>query len=157
VCADIFLIVRVSMKSDKRLREILREHCAEVGEDDGRDPRDDRKDGGNGRNESRKARQLCRQVAETLDWVLSGDVPDDVLRSLRVAAVEPAPFSSRLLVTVVTDLPPEEAEPQVILERLQRYAGRLRCEVTASVNRRKAPILVFQVISKVSPSNQATA
>ncbi len=82
------------MNSDKRLREILREHCAEVGEDDGRNPHDDHKPDSGGRNASRKAKQLCRQVAETLDWVLSGDVPDDVLRSRRVAAVEPAPYSS---------------------------------------------------------------
>jgi len=157
MCADIFPIVRASMKSDKRLREILREHCAEIGDGDGQDPRGDRKNGGNGHNESRKARQLCRQVAETLDWVLSSDVPDDVLRSLRVAAVEPAPYSSRLLVTVVTDLTPEEAEPELILGRLNRYAGRLRCEVAASINRRKVPILVFLVISKASPSNRATA
>jgi ribosome-binding factor A len=138
------------MTSNKRLREILREHCAEIGEDDGQNPRDDHKPDGGGRDASRKARQLCRQVAETLDEVLSGDVPDDVLRSLRVAAVEPAPFTSRLLVTVVTDLSPEEADPQSILERLRRHAGRLRCEVAASINRRKAPILVFQVVSKSS-------
>jgi ribosome-binding factor A len=136
------------MTHDKPLREILREYCAEIGEDDGQNPRDDRRHDGSGRNASRKARQLCRQVAETLDWVLSGDVPDDVLRSLRVAAVEPAPFTSRLLVTVVTDLRPEEADPASILERLHRHAGRLRYEVAASINRRKAPTLVFQVISK---------
>jgi hypothetical protein len=60
------------------------------------------------------------------------------------------------LVTVVTDLLPEEAQPQLILERLNRFAGRLRCEVAASINRRKAPILVFQVIGKGSPENRQT-
>jgi ribosome-binding factor A len=143
------------MKSDKRLREILRQYCAEAGEDDGRNPRDDRKDGGDGRKESRKCRQLCRQVGEALDWVLSGDIPDDLLRSLRVAAVEPAPYSSRLLVTVVTDLPPEEADPQLILQRLQQHAGRLRCEVAASISRRKVPILAFQIIRRVGRDPQA--
>lgn len=103
--------------------------------------------------ESRKARQLCRQVAETLDWVFSGDAPDDLLRSLHVASVEPAPHSSRLLVTVVADLPAEKAEPRLILERLQQHAGRIRCEVAASINRRKVPTLVFQVVSKVLPED----
>jgi ribosome-binding factor A len=139
------------MKSNKRLREILREHCAEVGDDDGQNPRDDHKDGGSGLKESRKARQLCRQVAETLDWVFSGNSPDDLLRSLHVASVEPAPHTSRLLVTVVTDIPAESAEPKLILERLQQHAGRLRCEVAASINRRKVPTLVFQVISRTWP------
>ncbi len=141
------------MKSDKRLRE----NCAEIGEDDGRNPRDDRKSGGSGRNENRKARQLCQQVAETLDWVLSGDSPDDLLRSLRVAAVEPAPYTSRLLVTVVTDLPAERVEPGLLLERLQQHAGRLRSEVAASINRRKAPTLVFQVVSAAVPERETPA
>jgi ribosome-binding factor A len=143
------------MGSDKRMREILREHCAEVGEDDGLNPRDDHKGGGSRRNESRKARQLCRQVAETLDWVLSGDSPDDVLRSLRVAAVEPAPFSSRLLVTVVADLPADQADPRLILERLQQHTGRFRSEVAASINRRKVPTLVFQVAAAASPDRDS--
>ncbi len=139
------------MTSDKRLREILREHCAEVGEDDGQNPRDDRIDSRSEGTESRKARQLCRQVAETLDWVFSGDSPDDLLRSLHVASVEPAPHTSRLLVTVVSDIPAERSQPQLILERLQQHAGRLRCEVAASINRRKVPTLVFQVISRTWP------
>jgi ribosome-binding factor A len=126
------------------MREILREHCADISEDDGQNPRDDHKGGGSGRSENRKARQLCRQVAESLVWVLSGDSPDDVLRSLRVAAVDPAPHSSRLLVTVVTD---DTSDPQAILERLRQYSGRLRCEVAASINRRKVPTLVFQVVA----------
>ena len=42
-CADILPLVRTNMTSQRRLREIMREHCAEVGEDDGRNPRDDHK------------------------------------------------------------------------------------------------------------------
>jgi ribosome-binding factor A len=138
------------MKRDKPLRKIPREHCAEIGDDDGRNPRDDkhrhaRQDAG------RKARQLCRQVAEAIDWVLTSDVPDDFLRSLRVATVEPAPNSSRLLVTVVTDLSTDEAEPQLILERLKAYAGRLRAEVAGAINRRKTPTLAFQVVGNIPP------
>jgi ribosome-binding factor A len=142
------------MTSDKRMHEILREYCAEVGDDDGLNPRDDRKGDEDGRRQSRKSRQLCRQVAETLDWVLSGDSHDELLQSLRVAAVEPAPYSSRLLVTVVTDLPAEKADRQSILDRLQEHTGRLRCEVAASINRRKVPTLVFQVIGGVAPGSE---
>ena len=142
------------MTSDKRMREILREHCADVGEDDGLNPQDDRKSGGSNRQQSRKCKQLCRQVAETLDWVLSGDSRDELLQSLRVAAVEPAPYSSRLLVTVVTDLSSEEVDRQLILDRLQEHTGRLRYEVAASINRRKVPTLVFQVVGRVTPDGQ---
>jgi ribosome-binding factor A len=61
------------------------------------------------------------------------------------------------LVTVVADLPPEQAEPQMILERLQQHAGRLRSEVAASINRRKAPALVFQVIGAAAARGETTA
>ena len=145
------------MTSDKRMRDILREYCAEICEDDGLNPRDDQKNDGSGRRQSRKSIQLCRQVGEALDWVFSGDSRDELLQSLRVGAVEPAPYSSRLLVTVVTDLLAEEADRQSILDRLQEHAGRLRCEVAASINRRKVPTLVFRVIGKAAHDGEPLA
>ena len=98
--------------------------------------------------ESRKAKQLCRQVAETLDLVLSGDCRDELLQSLHVISVVPAPNSSRLLVTVSADLTVEEFDRQEIFiaELLERQTGRLRAEVAASINRKRVPSLVFHVI-----------
>jgi ribosome-binding factor A len=96
--------------------------------------------------ESRKAKQLCRQVAQTLDLVLSGDCRDELLQSLHVISVVPAPNSSRLLVTVSADLPVEEFDRQEILESLERQTGRLRAEVAASISRKRVPSLVFHVI-----------
>jgi ribosome-binding factor A len=96
--------------------------------------------------ESRKAKQLCRQVAETLDFVLSGDCHDELLQSLHVISVVPAPNSSRLLVTVSADLPIETFDRQELLELLERQTGRLRAEVAASINRKRVPSLAFHVI-----------
>jgi len=98
--------------------------------------------------EIRKAKQLCRQVAETLDLVLSGDCRDELLQSLHVISVVPAPNSSRLLVTVSADLPVEEFDRQeiFIVELLERQTGRLRAEVAASINRKRVPSLVFYVV-----------
>ncbi|MBC8868262.1 MAG: ribosome-binding factor A [Planctomycetes bacterium] len=100
--------------------------------------------------ESRKAKQLCRQVTEILDLVLSGDCRDELLQSLHVISVVPAPNSSRLLVTVSADLPIEEFDRQEILELLERQTGRLRCEVAASINRKRVPALVFHVVGPLS-------
>ena len=135
------------MTFNKRARKMLRAPCAEFHEDDGVDPRDHR--GGNFAEDrlGRKVRQLCRQVAETLDLVLSGDCHDETLQSLRVLSVMPAPNSSRLLVTVGTDLPQGQVDCQSILEQLAKQTGRLRCEVAASIHRRKTPILVFNVVA----------
>jgi ribosome-binding factor A len=97
-------------------------------------------------NEGRKAKQLCRQVADTLDLVLSGDCRDERLQALRVISVVPAPHSSRLLVTVSADLPSGMLDRQEILELLGQQTGRLRAEVAASIHRKRVPALVFQVV-----------
>ena len=116
-----------------------------MGPDDAVDPRTffDRRQHGRG---SRKARQPCRQVSHTLSYVLSGECDDDVLRSLYVESVDPAPDSSRLLVTVAV-LDKDLATPtEVILGKLAAASGKLRSEVAASINRRKTPELVFTVV-----------
>lgn len=134
------------MALDKRTREQLLAHCGEIREDDGVDPREFFKAGRVHKKEDRKARQLCRQVAEALDQILAGEVGDDLLRTLRVADVLPAPDTSRLLVTLGVDCPPEDFDRNAIDERLARFRGRLRCEVAAAITRRKTPTLVFEII-----------
>lgn len=129
----------------KSSRKILESMCGQPGPDDGLDPRAffrpacDRRD-------SRKDWQVCRQVFETLNSVLSGETGDDVLRSLLVCEVVPAPDATRLLVSVQSLDRTEGSAPAVILERLQQATGRLRAEVARSISRRKVPELVFRVI-----------
>ncbi len=67
------------MIPDERTREMLRAYCGELHEDDCVDPRDYFRSGPNPHRQSRKSKQLCRQVAETLDLVLSGDCRDEIL------------------------------------------------------------------------------
>jgi len=78
--------------------------------------------------------------------VLSGDCRDELIQSLRVMSVEPAPDSSRLLVIVTSDLPAEQYDWQRIMDRLREQAGRLRSEVAASINRKKVPLLAFHLL-----------
>jgi ribosome-binding factor A len=116
-----------------------------LGPDDAVDPRTffDRRERG---RSHRKAQQLCRQVAHTLGYVLSGECDDDVLRSLYVESVDPAPDSSRLLVTVAVLDKDDTTPTAVILGKLAAVGGKLRSEVAASINRRKTPELVFNVV-----------
>jgi ribosome-binding factor A len=94
----------------------------------------------------RKALQLCRQVAQTLDAVLA-ECGDAVLHGLTVTSVAPFPDASRLLVT----LTPFEARPgksvdaRSILDHVKHAAGHLRREVATAVTRRRAPLLVYQL------------
>lgn len=94
----------------------------------------------------RHVRQLCRQVGRTLDQVLAGELDDDVLRGVGVISVVPAPDASRLLVTVGPMAPGIPIDPPRVLAHLAAASGHLRTEVAASITRRKAPSLSFQVV-----------
>lgn len=61
------------MEPDKHTREKMLELCGDIHEDDGVDPREFFKTSHESKKDDYKARQLCRQVAETLDQVLSGE------------------------------------------------------------------------------------
>lgn len=136
------------MKSQKRRRDMLRAHCEAFDEHDGIDPRDDARQGRSDRWQGRKCLQLCRQIAETLDLVLSGECDDEVLQNLQVVSVVPAPNASRLLVTVVCDVADGPTDSQAVLERLERQSARLRCEVAGAIHRRRTPTLAFQVLGR---------
>jgi ribosome-binding factor A len=106
------------MTFNKRTRERMLAHCGEIHADDGIDPRDFFRPTRTQIKENRKAQQLCRQVAETLAFVLSGETPDEVIGSLQVLSVVPAPDASRLLVTLRADTRPELFDPELIECRL---------------------------------------
>jgi ribosome-binding factor A len=146
------------MALDKRTREQLLAHCGDIHDDDGVDPREFFKAGRpqKHKKEDRKARQLCRQVAETLDQVLSGETSDDVLRGLRVIDIAPAPDSSRLLVTLYVDCEPEHFDRQQVEERLACCKGQLRCAIAAAITRRKAPTLVYNIVGPDAVGNAPT-
>lgn len=135
------------MALSKRAREQMREMCGEIHEDDGVDPRDFFKAGRGPRKQDHKAKQLCRQAADTLDQVLSGETRDRRLSCLRVVSVQPAPDASRLAVTVVADCAAEDFCREATEERLASSAGRLRAAVASAITRKRAPVLAFVVVS----------
>jgi ribosome-binding factor A len=130
---------------------------AEPGEDDGQAPtmhswrrqraRRARRAESHGRPTDRKAWQLCRQVAVTLDEVLA-ECGDGMLRGLRVVSVAPFPDASRLLVTLtsIDDRPGGMIGAGSVLDHLERATGHLRCEIAAAVTRKRAPVLVYQLV-----------
>jgi ribosome-binding factor A len=134
---------RHKKKLPKQQIELL---CGEVGPDDGVDPRHvrhdfPRKQGG------RKTLQLCKQVERTLSQVFAGDCGDPVLHDLSVAAVEPAPNSARLLVTLCLHAAPGMTDPREVEAHLAQASGKLRSEVAAAIHRKKAPELAFCVVA----------
>ena len=121
----------------------------EVNADDVADPRVFFRKEGSRDKPRHKARQLCRQVAEVLDSLLSGDSGDELLNDLAVVAVEPAPDAATLLVTVASRGP--APDPAAILGRLDRASGWLRSEVAAAITRKRAPFLAYRVV-EVGPA-----
>ena len=119
--------------------------CGEVHPDDGVDPRDLFRSPTNRKVTNRKTLQLCSQVADTLNLVLSGECADEVLQSLHVVTVRPAPDASQLLV-IVGPSSAQNLDPLVALEHLARANGRLRSEVAAAIVRKRAPQLMFQYV-----------
>lgn len=112
----------------------------------------------------RKTLQLCRQVERTLSMVLGDAGEDELLLSLRVVSVVPAPNASQLLVTVedlAAGLPAESSHqpasepvnpgtsdvdrPARIMACLAAHTGRLRYEVGQAIARRKVPQLLFRL------------
>ena len=98
---------------------------------------------GGPRRPDRKTMQLCEQVRQALEYSLSGEVNDDLLRMLYVAKVDPAPDADRLMVTVVPLAKDERPDPAEVIQRLHAHAGALRASVAEAISRRKVPDLFY--------------
>jgi ribosome-binding factor A len=120
--------------------------CGEVHSDDGVDPTEFFRSTRKSNSNHRKAQQLCRQVADTLSLVLSGEFGEE-LRDLRVVALTPAPDATQLLVLVAPAIAGSNVDPDAVIAKLAAVAGRLRSEVAMAITRRRAPKLLFQFVA----------
>jgi ribosome-binding factor A len=142
------------MSRKKPSRRQLESLCADVHPDDGADPkqflrRSKRRSfppSERGQTVHRKTLQLCSQVADTLNLVLSGECADEILQGLQVVDVQPAPNASQLLVLVSSASADLAVDPATILQHLAVANGRLRAEVAGAIVRRKTPKLIFQFV-----------
>lgn len=91
-----------------------------------------------------KREQLCSQVSEAIAYALAAS-RDGELRDLIVDEVEPLRGTACLRVHVLAAAEtPDEADRA--LAKLERASGYLRAEVASSINRKRVPELVFQVV-----------
>ena len=134
------------MRLNKKQREqILRQHCGIIRDDDAIDPRHYFANKRKSKSKHRKAFQLCRQVSDTLQLVLTDD--DPVLEGLAVVDVVPAPDSRRMLVIlgVDSDMVLSATQIEEMMVRLREHTPRLRSEVARTISRRKTPQLMFEI------------
>ena len=141
--------------NSKVRRQLLAENCGSINDDDSVDPRTWFAPTQAGKH-NHKAWQICRQVADTLQYVLSGTdenhLGDQRLENLEVIAVVPAPDSRRLLVTVghAVRVPLDAPTVEATLASLKMQIPRLRAEIARSITRRKVPNLSFEYAYGVS-------
>ncbi len=136
------------MKSIKPSQKELLSFCSDIRPDDGVDPRTFFRKSSGRKATNRKALQLCGAIARTLSQVLAWECGDDLLRTVEVQSVEPAPDSTRVLVTVVMQVWEDGMNAGQLTEHLNRARGRLRAEVAAAIHRKRVPELVFRVVAK---------
>jgi len=132
------------MPRTNRVPRTRRELCGEFSYDDGSDPRLQRREPSRRHQPNYKNHQLCRQIEQTLNLVLSGEFEDTHLHNLFVESVRPAPDASQMLVTV-RDLSGDVPDPIAVLTRLERVRGHLRSRIAGAISRKRAPRLLFQV------------
>ena len=107
-----------------------------------------------------KALQLCRQAQRALSLALAGECDDDVLRSLYIDSVVPAPDATQLLVrlvipgTVRDARDARDARADDILARLNRVHGLLRHAVAEAITRKRAPELAFILVPERSSADE---
>jgi ribosome-binding factor A len=117
--------------------------CGEIQSDDGIDPHEFFRPTRKKSSQNHKVLQLCHQVAETLNLVLSNEFGEEI-GDVRVVAVTPAPDASQLLVVVGPAIAGSVVDHAAVVSSLTAAAGRLRSEVAAAITRRRAPKLLFQ-------------
>ncbi len=127
------------MPSRKRDADELRALCADIHPDDGVDPRDDTsRDAMDKEKPDRKLQQLCKQVGQAVQLIVS-NMPED----LHVASVQPAPNAGRLRVVLEVA---DTVDPRHMADILDRSRRFIRNEVATVVSRRRVPELVFAVV-----------
>jgi ribosome-binding factor A len=134
------------MKRKKPSARDMLSACSEIRPEDGLDPRMYFRPKAE-KKPNRKALQLCSEVAKAVGFALSWEAGDQLLSSLVVESVVPAPDSGRLLITVSFQ-GSGAVEPERLMERLQRVTGKLRAAVAESIHRRRVPELTFRVADK---------
>ena len=115
--------------------------CGEIRKDDGIDPREYFRHKPDSNKHNRKALQLCQQVLQTLQLVLT-DCDDSLVQSMDLVTVAPNPDSSCVRVHVACG---ETCSMSEAYEALQRQVSRLRFEISKSIHRKRVPNLVFTI------------
>lgn len=139
---------RFKTQFDKRPVSHEQWPCDEVLPDDGEDPRYFKPINNKHRKRipNRKALQLCAQIRDTINLILS-DAHNGILQELMVDSITPAPDSTNLVVIIIPAWGHDYwvVEANMIKQELQKATGWIRSEVAKAIHRKRVPQLQFQL------------
>lgn len=131
------------MKHRPDPRDIWRELCASLHEEDGLTPAELNKKDNDKTTADRATQRLCAQAGRAIRMALLADCHDQDLQSLEVTRVEPWPDAKRLRVHLAVrdaSVPLDQAAL-----KLHHVGHLLRDAVAQSITRKRAPQLRFVV------------
>lgn len=96
--------------------------------------------------EAQRLARLCKVIERVACSVLEEMSADDVLRHCEILGVMPGSTRARMNIEVGLQLSDDGPGVLQVLQGLDGLKGRLRAEVARSINRKRAPILVFDVV-----------
>ncbi len=100
-----------------------------------------------------KVQQLISQIRRTLSLVLENEIRDPLLNELFVEDIIPFPNASRLLVLVR-----HAGETSMeVRARLNASKSWLRTQVAGAIHRKRAPDLIFEVLSEQERRSEEVA
>ncbi|AJQ94098.1 ribosome-binding factor A [Gynuella sunshinyii] len=117
--------------------------CDEPGPEDGVDPRElarfrlTRK--------TKQNRPLEKVAQRTISLWIMAELADDVFRDIDVAAVQ-LTEDGQFLWVLIHHYSSAQAQTEVALQKLNALQGYLRAQVARAVNRKRVPVLKFEVL-----------
>lgn len=119
--------------------------CGEIGPEDGVDPRlvaraMDRK------SRNHKSKQLGKEARHCLSMIFAGELGDPVFQDLEVIDVAATDDGQFLIVSLVRLDTSDEMDDAQVVEKCQAVQGYLRAAIASSVNRKRVPVLKFELL-----------
>ncbi|HKJ50560.1 MAG TPA: hypothetical protein VKB27_03610 [Gammaproteobacteria bacterium] len=133
------------MKLSKEWFNEARQLCADIGPEDGIDPRLAARAVGR-KTKNHKGRQLGKEARHVLSMIFAGELSDPIFRDLVVIGVTPTDDGQFLIVSLALIDDSIETSEARILEKCCAVNGYLRSAIAWSVNRKRVPMLKFELL-----------
>lgn len=96
--------------------------------------------------QAQRLARLCKVIEHVAGSVLEESSADEALGHCEILGVVPGASRTRVVIEVGLRLSERAPDTIEVLQALERLSGRLRTEIARSVNRKRVPLLAFDVV-----------